>query len=245
MIQINLLPPEYRPRPGTPVARFVAIVAGVVLLACACGAYAYTHFIELAKVKELHAVRDEEARAKDVQKERSLALQREIDVYEKRRIAIQTINRSRTLWSRKLDQFFDIVTGQTMDDGYSVWLENLEIPPQPIVTRRKAARKKGEEPDGGSFRFVGDMAMSTTAEAPALSSAFFKALTGDPDATGHRTDFYEDFLRINNPNIEIVDRQSRKGVELVPPVVGSFKYELALRAPATGPSAKPEPKSKR
>ena len=30
MIQINLLPPEYRPRQGTPVARFAAIVVGLL-----------------------------------------------------------------------------------------------------------------------------------------------------------------------------------------------------------------------
>ena len=30
MIQINLLPPEYRPRTGTPVARFAAIVVGMI-----------------------------------------------------------------------------------------------------------------------------------------------------------------------------------------------------------------------
>ena len=32
MIQINLLPPEYRPRTGTPVARFAAIVVGIVMV---------------------------------------------------------------------------------------------------------------------------------------------------------------------------------------------------------------------
>jgi hypothetical protein len=246
MIQINLLPPEYRPRQGTPVARFVAIVAGVAVLACASGAYAYTHFIELAKVKELHAVREEESRAKEVQRDRSLSLLREIDGYEKRRLAIQTINRSRTLWSRKLDQFFDIVTGQTEEDGYSVWLETLEVPPQAIASKRKTKPlKKGEEADGGTFRFVGDMAMSTTSEALSLSSAFFKALTGDPDSTGQRTDFYADFIRINNPSIEIVERKGRKGVEMIPPVVGTFKYELALRAPTPPTPAKPEPKAKK
>ncbi|MHC5009847.1 MAG: hypothetical protein ACYTG6_02730, partial [Planctomycetota bacterium] len=115
MIQINLLPPEYRPRTGTPMARFVAIVAGVVLVASATGAYAYTHFIELAKVKELRDVRQAEVRGKEAQRDRSLAIQLEIDGYEQRRRAIQTINRSRTLWSRKLDQFFDIVTSQNTE----------------------------------------------------------------------------------------------------------------------------------
>jgi len=91
MIQINLLPPEYRPRAGTPVARFVAILAGVILVASASGVYAYTHFIELSRVKELKVARDEELAAKTKLRERSLELQREIKVYENRRSAIQTI----------------------------------------------------------------------------------------------------------------------------------------------------------
>jgi cell division protein FtsB len=238
MIQINLLPPEYRPRQGTPVARFVAIVAGVVVVASAGGAYAYTHFVELAKVKEMRSVREEEVKSKDSQRDRSVALAKEIEVYAKRRTAIQTINRSRTLWSRKLDQFFDIVTSQTEQDAYIVWLDGLEVPPQALATKRRGvAKKKGAEEEGGLFRFVGNIAMGTTAEAPALNSAFFKALTGDPDTTGHRTDFFADFLRINNPNIDMADRHGPKEVELTPPVVGSFKYELALRAPAAPPGA--------
>jgi hypothetical protein len=247
MIQINLLPPEYRPRPGTPAARFIAIVVGVVLLACTSGAYAYTHFIELTKVKELKSVREEEVRAKELQRDRSQALQREIDVYENRRSAIQMINRSRVLWSRKLDQFYDIVTSQGNDETYSVWLDTLEVPPQPLTTKRKGkAVKRGEQLDGGVLRFVGFMAMENDAEGLALSSAFFKALTGDPDATGRRTDFFGDFLRINNPNLEIVNNRRVGEVELIPPVMATFNYELTLKAPDadTKPVAAPAKKKK-
>jgi cell division protein FtsB len=230
MIQINLLPPEYRPRTGTPVARFVAIVVGVVLIASATGAYAYTHFIELAKVRELKASREAEVKSKEAQRDRSLALQREIDVYERRREAIQTINRSRILWSRKLDQFFDILTSQNAEDAYQVWLETLEAPP-PVASSGR--RRRGRTPEhGGIFRFVGNMAMENSTEAPALSSSFFRALTGDPDSTGRRTDFFADFLNVNNPNIEIVSTPTRRDEVLEPPVVGNFRYELQLNPPS-------------
>ncbi len=234
MIQINLLPPEYRPRTGTPVARFVAILLGVVMIASASGAYAYTHFIELKNVHELRDVKTEEARSKEAQRDRSMALQREIDLYEKRRHAIQDINRTRTLWSRKLDQFYDIVTNHNSDETYKVWLETIEVPPQPAPTangRGRQRSRRGEVENGGAFKFDGQLAMDTSSEAPALSSAFFRALTGDPDATGERTDFFQDFIRINNPNIS-VDQQRTPGAEdLVPPVVGSFHYELLLEPP--------------
>ena len=239
MIQINLLPPEYRPRTGTPVARFVAIVVGVVLVACASGAWFYTHFIQLTNVLELRDVRAEEAASKDRQKEHSLSLQREIDVYEKRRSAIQAINRSRTLWSRKLDQFYDIITGQDDEGSFKVWLDTLEVPPQRIATRSNGRRRPGEVLNGGAFRFTGYMAMDSSSDAPALSSLLFRGLTGDPEATGERTDFFEDFVAINNPNIAVVQSSSNSvEVQLLPPVVGSFRYELLLSPPETVASDK-------
>ncbi len=243
MIQINLLPPEYRPRTGTPVARLVAILVGVAMVASASGAYAYTHFIELSNVKELKNVKTEEARGKESQRDRSLALQKEIDGYEKRRSAIQTINRSRTLWSRKLDQFFDIVTSQNSEDAFQIWLDSIEVPPQvaPTAKGHKTVRR-GEVANGGMFRFKGFLAMDNSSDALALSSAFFRALTGDPDATGERTDFYDDFLQINNPNIAVVENRGRGDEDLLPPVVGAFHYELLLKPPekpknASAPSA--------
>ena len=239
MIQINLLPPEYRPRTGTPVARFVAILLGVVMVASATGAYAYTHFIELKNVKEVRDVKAEEAKSKEAQRDRSLALQKEIDLYQKRRTAIQTINRERTLWSRKLDQFFDIVTSQDSEDAFQVWLEIIDIPAQRAPTRRtRRHRRKGEIEHGGVFKFDGLMAMDASSEAPALSSAFFRALTGDPDVTGERTEFFEDFVKVNNPNIAVVNNHGGRGdVELLPPVVGAFHYELLLKPPIKPKSA--------
>ncbi|MDJ0522991.1 MAG: hypothetical protein QNJ90_13055 [Planctomycetota bacterium] len=234
MIQINLLPPEYRPRTGTPMARFVAIVVGIIMVLSAGGAYAYTHFIELAKVQELKRSRQEEVVSMEMQRDRSLRLQAEIDSYEQRRRAIQTINRSRTLWSRKLDQFFDIVTGRDVDDTSAVWLEEVEVPVKVVTMRKRRPnrRKKGTaiEP-AAQFKFEGYMAMANDAEAPALLSAFHKALTGDPENTGKPTEFFADFLSINNPNIEML-RDRRRGEDaLVPPRVGVFTHELGLRPP--------------
>jgi hypothetical protein len=245
MIQINLLPPEYRAKTGTPVARFVAIVSGVVVLACASGAYAYTHFIELAKVRELRQTREEEALGQERRKKHSLDLQAEIDLYEKRRAAIQTVNRSRTLWSRKLDQFFDIVTNQGTDETYKVWIESLEVPPQLVAGGKRAALgKKGQPADGGQFKFSGFLAMESESEWLPHVSAFHKALTGDPESTGRATDFFADFMRVNNPNGKIVGTQGGKGEEeLTPPVVGSFDYELTL-LPKAQPDAAKTPAAK-
>jgi cell division protein FtsB len=238
MIQVNLLPPEYRRASGTPVARFVAIVTGVVLVVGASCAYAYTHFIQLAKVQEVKALREEEVRSKEAQRDRSLALEKEISEYQQRRKAIQTINRNRVLWSRKLDQFFDIVAGRGGNEPYEVWLEELEIPTQLATNRRAIPGVRGGPMDGGTFKFSGNMAMESKNEAPALNSAFYKALTGDPDTTRETNEFFADFLSISNPTIDILARVQNE--RLTPPIVGAFKYELRLKPPAVdAPGASP------
>jgi cell division protein FtsB len=239
MIQVNLLPPEYRAAAGTPVARFVAIVAGVVLVIGASCAFAYTHFIQLAKVREVKGLREEEAASKEIQKERSLALQREIGEYEERRRAIQTINRNRVLWSRKLDQFFDIVAGR--DSSYSAWLDELEVPTLLASNRRAAGSVGGGAPaDGGSFKFTGFLAMNASNEAPAQNSSFYRNLTGDPDNShGLANEFFQDFTSISNPAIDIVNNTASSTEQLTPPVVGAIRYELHLKAPAID-GAKPK-----
>ena len=231
MIQINLLPPEYRPRTGTPVARFVAIVVGIVMVLSAGGVYAYTHFIELSKVRELKRSRQEEVTSMEMQRDRSLRLQQEIDMYDQRRRAIQTINRSRTLWSRKLDQFYDIVTANDSDDSTAMWLDSIDVPTKVISLRGKKPRRRNKkakvvEPSA-QFKFEGFLAMNDDSDALTLLGAFHKSLTGDPESTGKPTEFYADFIKINNPNIEMVKQRTR-GDELVPPHVGAFNYDLGL-----------------
>lgn len=227
MIRVNLLPPEYRAAAGTPVGRFAAIIVGVVAVVGAGCWYAYTHFVVLQKVREVRDLREEEAVNKDRQKEHSLALQREIDEYQQRRRAIQTINRNRVLWSRKLDQFFDIVANR--DASYNAWLEELEVPTQ-LATNRRPGPMGAAAAEGPQFRYSGFLAMQTRNEALAQSSAFHKALTGDPEVSGRRSEFFADFVSITNPNVEIVNQASSK--PLTPPVTGAFKTELRLRAPA-------------
>lgn len=234
MIQINLLPPEYRSRSGTPVARFVAIVAGVVLVASATGAFAFTHFIELTRTREIRDQRKEEMRNKEIQKARSEKLQKEIDLYERRRQAIQTINRSRTLWSRKLDQFFDLITSDATEDASPVWLDRLDVPPQKFQQRvsRRPRGRSAEPESGGAMIFSGFLAMNDSTEAPARNGILFRALTGDPEITGATSDFFSDFMSINNPAVSIVNHNpGGRDVVLDPPIVGQFKYELQLKPP--------------
>jgi hypothetical protein len=231
MIRVNLLPPEHRPAQGTPVGRFAAIVGGVVMVVSSGCFYAYTHFVLLTKALEVKSLREEEVANKEQRKERSLALQKEIDEYQQRRKAIQTINRNRILWSRKLDQFFDLVAGR--DTPYSAWVEELEIPTQLATNRRPGAL--GAPAEGGQFKFTGFLAMQSPNEAPAQNSAFYKAITGDPEGTGRASEFFADFVRISNPSIDIIAQGEKT---LTPPVTGAFHYDLRLKPPVVD-AAKP------
>lgn len=228
MIQVNLLPPEHRASPGTPLARFAVIVVGVAMFIGAGSLYAYTHFIQRARVEDVLAQREEEAKNKDAQRTRSLDLEAEITERAQRRRAIQAINRNRVLWSRKLDQFFDVVAGR--DTPYSAWLEELEVPNQLAATRRPGGL--GGQTDGGQMKFSGFLAMNSPNEAPAQNSAFYKAMTGDPEVTNRPSEFFSDFQSISNPTIDILPRLDERSQNLNPPVVGAFKYELRLKPPS-------------
>ena len=166
-------------------------------------------------------------------------------MFTKRRTAIQTINRSRTLWSKKLDQLFDIVTNQGGDESYRAWIEKLEVPPQAVTAKKRlpAAGKKGQPIDGGQLKIQGLLALESESDAPAHISAFHRALTGDPETTNRPTEFFMDFLRINNPNVKIVPPRGKDEEQLEPPVVAEFKYELALISKEPVPVAKPAAKT--
>ncbi len=228
MIQVNLLPPEHRAPPGTPIVRFATIVAGVALFIGTSSLFAYTHFIQLARVKDVQAQREEEAANKDAQRARSLALAAEATEKAQRRTAIQAINRNRVLWSKKLDQFYDIVAGR--DTPYSAWLEELEVPTQMAANRRAGGLSAA--PDGGQVKFSGFLAMNSPNEAPAQNSAFYKSMTGDPEVTNRTSEFFADFSSISNPTIDILPRLDERTSNLTPPVVGAFKYELRLKPPS-------------
>jgi Tfp pilus assembly protein PilN len=125
MIRINLLPPEYRKVDGTPIARFVSTTAGVLVVACAAGAWGYVHMALLDKARDERAQKEEELTALKAQAERSQALVREFKEYERRRKTIEQIGASRILWSKKLDELADIIHNKGDVKRHLVWLNSV------------------------------------------------------------------------------------------------------------------------
>jgi hypothetical protein len=237
MIRVNLLPPEHRPAQGTPFGHFVTILASILVALGAGGLWGWTHFVQLPGARDLKAMRQAELDAKAPLVKRSKDLAAELTAYRDRRLAIQTINRSRVLWSQKLDQFFDIVAHEQA--GYQAWLEGVDVPNQ--STSAVAGRgRPGAKADGGRMRFSARLAMQNVNDAPAQGSLFYSRITGE--GTGSPSEFFQDFLDITNPSASIeTDGRSDTKERLDPPVVAACRYELRLRPREVKPQSRVAP----
>jgi Tfp pilus assembly protein PilN len=105
------------------MGRVVALVAGAVLVTSALGGWGYVHFGLLAEAENERAQLEEEHIQLKQLADRSRELQRELIEYQRRRETIEKIAASRILWSRKLDEFADIVHNKGDQKEYMVWLQ--------------------------------------------------------------------------------------------------------------------------
>ncbi|MGH7162795.1 MAG: PilN domain-containing protein [Planctomycetota bacterium] len=207
MIQINLLPAEYRKTESTPVARFVAIMAGAVLLTTGLVTYGFVHYSKLRAAREVREATEAEFRNKKAQADVSLSLQQEIQAFEARRKTIQDVASLRILWSRKLDELMDILHARGDKTNYFVWLNGLKVAPA-----RDAARR-GEPSSGGSASFSGYSESIEFSKVTNLRNAIRK----DP--------FFEDFKAITLPVFE--EQRWEDGKE--PSAAGKFHFDLTLK----------------
>ena len=125
MIKVNLLPPECRKVEGTPVARLVATIFGVLIVAAAAGMWGYVHMAILAQVRKEREDKEEELGSLKLQAERSQSLLREFKEYQRRRETIEKIGSSRVLWSKKLDEAADLIHNKGDSKRHLVWLSTV------------------------------------------------------------------------------------------------------------------------
>ncbi|MFQ5843644.1 MAG: PilN domain-containing protein [Planctomycetota bacterium] len=208
MIRVNLLPPEYRKLESTPLARFIAIRVGALLIASELGVYGYVRYSELRSVREVRTATEAEYQNKKAQADVSLNLRKEIQAYEARRKAIQQVASRRILWSRKLDEFLDILHNKGDRHEYFVWLKKLQVAPP-----RAQGRRKGPG-SGGNFTFEGFSESIEFSKVTNLRNAVRK------DA------FFRDFQRISRPNFEAIIWDDEK----TPDRAGRFSFSLELKA---------------
>lgn len=123
MIQINLLPQEYRPAEGTNFPLVAALVVGLAALSLT-GGYAMVLNDELTTLEreETELVEKKtqlETKGKEVDEAKA-----EIARHTSRQDAIIKISQSKVMWSLKLDQFARIV-GSERFSGF--WITSLQL----------------------------------------------------------------------------------------------------------------------
>lgn len=121
MIEINLLPQEYRPHESTNVPLMLTILGGVVVV---CGLFFYWMKVQ-SEIQELETTiaqltqkkADLELEAKKVDK-----LVEEIERQKSRQETIIEISQSKVMWSQKLEQFSRI-----MAEHKDFWVQQLTL----------------------------------------------------------------------------------------------------------------------
>jgi len=136
--------------------------------------------------------------------ERSQALLAEFKEYQRRRETIEEIDKTRILWSRKLDQLADLIHNKGQTDRHQVWLSDI----------RSQNSRSAES--GGVLTISG----WSGGEELARLSDFNKDLRQDEE-------FFADFRSIDPPRGERVEF----GDERVPSLAWRFTTGFELRAP--------------
>jgi Tfp pilus assembly protein PilN len=208
VIAINLLPSEYRKSEATPIARFLSIVIGAVVVTTALVIYGYVHYSQLRNAQDLREATEEIFKNRKMEADVSLALQAEINAYEARRKAITDVARGRILHSKKLDEFLSVIYNADDRTAYYVWLNALSIKPP------RDSRGKGAATSGGSLSFSG---FSDTTQ--------FSRVTNLRDALKGKKAFYDDFKGISRPvfKAQVWD----DGLE--PQSAGKFAFDLTFK----------------
>lgn len=121
MIEINLLPPEYRPRETTNVPFMLTLVAGFIVIG---GLFLYWMKSE-AELQELTHKNETLQRTKE-EKERDAKkvdlLKAEIELQKTRQQTIIDIGQSKVMWSQKLEQLSSI-----MVNFKAFWISNMAL----------------------------------------------------------------------------------------------------------------------
>lgn len=127
MIRINLLPQEYRRNERTSPKVFAATILGVILVCSAFGWFGFVYLGELGNMEVEEAAVSEDLANKNKQASYHDALATEKKEYEKRSGTIQSIAKSRVLWTKIVDQLVDVVNNDGDVDRHLAWFKTLNV----------------------------------------------------------------------------------------------------------------------
>ena len=123
MIEINLLPQEYRVQERTPLGLFLTVVIGICAVGAA-GVYDIRLNKDLTNAQEQNAKLKDEQQKSAARKAEVQKLEKEIEIKKKRQETIIEISQSKIIWSQKLIQF-----GKIMAEYPDFWIDRLSLSP--------------------------------------------------------------------------------------------------------------------
>ncbi len=123
MIEINLLPPEYRHVERAPFAAVVGTIIGLVIVGV-LGFYWYLLTIETEDKAKLFAQKSDELRTLEIRAKEVDKLQQEKEDAEKRLGYIKVLARNKMEWGLKLAQLQNILS-----ESKEIWVTRLNMSP--------------------------------------------------------------------------------------------------------------------
>ena len=236
MIDINLLPEEFRVVEGTPKPRLVASYLGVAIaltLLALLGIQYFAYEAELANNEQL----TERKAQLEKKAEEYDDVQREIAMLSKRRDVISTVLQKRLIWSPKLDQLIDLIP-----DYVQLGRITLREPEQ----TRGAGRGKAA-PQGKLI-----LSCRSNSDDPRFVSNFYRILLGEHAAEGgeieRSREFAQDFLSLGHDGGKLVElevEETAVGADEELPEGWEFNITLLYEQPEVEKPAAAPKKPKR
>lgn len=204
MIRINLLPEQYRRKARTPVKLVLTLTAASLVNAALVGWWAWSAFgVQAVVDSEVASLQMEmDGLAPQVTHHRSL--EAESKSYKSREDTLASITASRISWTKKLDEFIDVVNKGGGGDRHLIWFDDLQV--------TSVADPKSKTP--GSLRGTGHSGSDKFAQV----ANFREDLENSP--------FISDFQAPALPE----GTQTLTDETLVPSVVWNFPMALSIKS---------------
>ena len=190
MIRINLLPQDYRKKSATPMAVLLPTVGSITIVLLLGFGWAWLRFAELSTVNDAKSEVEATLQSKAPALAYVAALKDEHADFENRKTTIKEIASSRVLWTKKLDEFFDIATNDDGGSQYLVWLSSLEVKPASAAAgRNKVATGEQLTLKGNCFAEKNPLQHYNLFHAALKHSDFFKDFAMLDDPSGKAVEF--------------------------------------------------------
>lgn len=151
MIRVNLLPQEYRKAEATPLKQFFATVGAVVLAAVAAAAWGWVFFTRLSKAETELAQVESEIKGQKGALDLVTKLDSKVRDLKAQFKLIDEVAKNRVVWSRKLDELWEVVVNPKAPGRYEVWITSLGCSSTTTGAQAKV---------GGQVQFAGTSAGS-------------------------------------------------------------------------------------